>query len=151
MRDMGDHYECIAVYVDDLLLASRDPKGIIAVLKDVHKFNLKGSSAISYHLGCDFFRDEEGRLCCAPRKYIKKMEDTYFHLFGSKPKNAVSPLVKGDHPELDATELLDLENVKTHQSPDWCIAVGHSDWLLGCFHGHNDQVPLSCSAPDRTP
>ena len=95
MRDKGDHCEYIAVYVDDLLLASRDPKGIIAVLKDVHKFNLKGSGAISYHLGCDFFRDEEGRLCCAPRKCIEKMEDTYFCLFGSKPKNAALPSVKG--------------------------------------------------------
>ena len=101
------------------------------VLKDVHKFNLKGSGAISYHLGCDFFRDEEGRLCYVPRKYIEKMEDTYFRLFGSKPKNAVSPLVKGDHPELDATELLDLENVKIYQSLigalQWVIQIGRWD------------------------
>ncbi|KAL7527097.1 hypothetical protein ACHAXR_001802, partial [Thalassiosira sp. AJA248-18] len=32
MRDMGDHYEYIATYVDDLTIASRNPQAIIDVL-----------------------------------------------------------------------------------------------------------------------
>ena len=28
MRGKGDHYEYIAVYVDDLLVCSRNPKGL---------------------------------------------------------------------------------------------------------------------------
>ena len=33
MRDMGDHYEYIAMYVDDLTIASRNPQAIIDVLE----------------------------------------------------------------------------------------------------------------------
>ena len=40
-------------------------------------------------------------------------------------------MVKGDHPELDATELLDLENVKIYQSLigalQWVIQIGRWD------------------------
>jgi hypothetical protein len=33
MRDKGDHYEYVAVYVDDLLIASREPQSIITALE----------------------------------------------------------------------------------------------------------------------
>ena len=39
-----------------------------------------------HHLGCDFFRDEDGVMCMAPRKYIEKMISSYQRMFGSKPK-----------------------------------------------------------------
>jgi hypothetical protein len=39
MRDKGDHYEYVAVYVDDLL--SREPQSIITALETTHKFKLK--------------------------------------------------------------------------------------------------------------
>ena len=69
MRDKGDHYEYIAVYVDDLLIASKDPKAILPDLLQVeHHFKLKGTGPISFHLGCDFFRDKDGNLCYAPNK-----------------------------------------------------------------------------------
>jgi hypothetical protein len=58
MRDCGDHYEYIAVYVDDLLIASRKPQEIITALETTHKFRLKGSGPTTFHLGCDFFRDK---------------------------------------------------------------------------------------------
>ena len=41
MRPCGEgHYEYIAVYVDDLLIASKDPKAIIDVLTSKHSFKL---------------------------------------------------------------------------------------------------------------
>ena len=60
MRDMGDHYEYIAVYVDDLLIASHDPEAITFLLKHKYKLKLKGVGTIEYHLGCDFGRTKEG-------------------------------------------------------------------------------------------
>ena len=77
MRDKGDHYEYIAVYVDDLLIASRVPEVIIKTLMEEHKFKLKGTGPISFHLGCDFGRDEDGTLYYAPKKYIEKILDNY--------------------------------------------------------------------------
>ena len=131
MRDMGDHYEYIAVYVDDLALASKNPQAIVDVLTKKHNFKLKGTGPISFHLGCDFFRDSEDTLCYAPRKYIEKMIASYERIFGSKPKQYTSPLVKGDHPELDTSELLDDDDIKKYQSMigalQWAVQIGRFD------------------------
>ena len=93
---------------DNLLIVSRDPQALVDVLEQEHKFKLKGTGVISFHLGCDFFRDADGVLCYQPKKYIQKCLDNYEHVFGSQPKKASSPLVKGDHPELDGSPCLDL-------------------------------------------
>ena len=131
MRDKGDHYEYIGVYVDDLLIASKDPQSIIATLTDVYLFKLKGTGPIAFHLGCDFFRDADGNLCYAPRKYIERMLDNYKRIFGKNPRLAQSPLIKGDHPELDTSDLLDDEWVKIYQSLigalQWVIQIGRWD------------------------
>jgi hypothetical protein len=91
-------YEYIAVYVDDLLIAARDPGEITWMLETTHKFKLKGVGFLTYHLGCDYFQDKDGTLCYGPRKYIGKIMDQYENMFGSKPKEYTSPLEKGDHP-----------------------------------------------------
>ena len=70
MRDKGDHWEYIAVYVDDLLIASKNPSLIIDTLEKEHAFKLKGTGPTEFHLGCDFMRDDEGVLCYGPYKYI---------------------------------------------------------------------------------
>ena len=41
MRDYGEHYEYISVYVDDLLVILKKPKPIINTLKNKYKFKLK--------------------------------------------------------------------------------------------------------------
>ena len=131
MRDKGDYYEYIAVYVDDLLIASKDLKAIIDSLVNEHKFKLKGTGAIEFHLGCDFFRDENGVLCYAPKKYIQKILENYRRIYGTWPKPASSPLVNGDHPELDTSELLDEDGQKIYQSLigalQWVIQIGRFD------------------------
>ena len=82
MRKVEDnnnpHYEHIAVYVDDLLIASKTPQAIVDLLTNDYKFKLKGTGPIKYHLGCDFARDELSTLCFAPRKHIEKMSEAYF-------------------------------------------------------------------------
>ncbi len=86
MRDAGDHYEYIAVYVDDLMIASKNPQAIIdALTNKPNNFKLKGTGPVTFHLGCDYFRDENGILCTGPRKYIERMEASYKNLFGSMP------------------------------------------------------------------
>ena len=75
MRDAGDHYEYIGVYMDDLLITSKNPQAIIdALMAEPHKFKLKGTGKVEFHLGCNYIRDEDGTLCVVPRKYIKCME-----------------------------------------------------------------------------
>ncbi len=116
MCHRGDHYEYLGVYVDDVTICSKAPKSIIDALTETYKFNLKGTGPISFLLGCDFFHDKDDNLCYAPRKYIKKMLETYKCLFGQYPCKAASPLVGNDPPELDSSELLNMEWSKVYRS-----------------------------------
>ena len=131
MKDKGYHYEYVAVYVDDLLIVSRDHQSVIDQLEQKFKFKLKGTGSIEFHLGCDYWRDEAGVLCYAPRKYIEKCLDNYRRIFGSYPKQAQYPLVKGDHPEIDSSELLNIEQTQIYQSLigslQWAIQIGRFD------------------------
>ena len=68
MRRNGDIYEYVAVYVDDLAINAKNPEGLRELLVSKYKYKLKGTGPISFHLGCDFFRDKNGVLCMAPKK-----------------------------------------------------------------------------------
>jgi Reverse transcriptase (RNA-dependent DNA polymerase) len=116
MRKVDDHYELICVYVDDLIICLKRPQGaIIQQLEEVHKFNLKGTGPINYHLGCDYVREPNGTLCYVPRRYINKMEQDFTTMFGKKPKAYVSHLEPGDQSELDESDLLDVKGIKKYR------------------------------------
>ena len=100
MRRNGDLWEYVATYVDDLCIVMKDPEAFLKVLTSKpYSFKLKGSGALSFHLGCGFHRDIKGVLCMDPLKYIEKMEASYKQLFGCLPDTKhLSPLEKGDQP-----------------------------------------------------
>jgi hypothetical protein len=94
----------------------------------------KRTGPIEFHLGCNFFCDEEGVSCFAPRKYIDKLIASYEHMFGSKLKTnkIMSPLEKGDHPEIDDSAFLEEEDIQQYQSlirqlVQWAILLGRFD------------------------
>ena len=137
----GDLYEYIATYVDDLAFVLKNHQEFVDILVQVYKFKLKGTGPISFHLGMDFFHDEHGVLCIKPEKYIQKMVDNYKQIFGEPPKQTVySPLEKGDHPELDTSELLDAKGITTYQS-----LIGALQWVIsiGCFDVHTAVMTMS--------
>jgi hypothetical protein len=70
-----DVYECIAVYVDDLLIAANEPSSGIKDLEGQHQFKLKGIGPLQYHLDCIYFLNDNGTLCFGPSKYIEKIID----------------------------------------------------------------------------
>ena len=117
--------------MDDLAIASKDPKAIIGELVEKYKYKLKGVGPIKFHLGCDFSRDPDGTLAFGPRSYITRMMDTYEKMFGEKPKEYVSPLAKGDHLELDDSPLLEDDDIAKYQSMigayQWLISLGRFD------------------------
>jgi Reverse transcriptase (RNA-dependent DNA polymerase) len=95
MRKKGNLYEYIAVYVDDLANAMKDPKELTDILEKQHKFKLKGTDPITFHLGMDFTRDDDNTLCISPTKYIDKIVKNYEKSFGMKHNTSVmSPLEK---------------------------------------------------------
>jgi hypothetical protein len=58
------------------------------------------------------------------------MTENFKRIFGHTPKNASSPLAKGDHP-VDTSDLLDMEGIKIYQSLigalQWVIQIGRFD------------------------
>ena len=132
LRQNGDVYEYVAVYVDNLAFAMKDPNELVKQLVNKHKFKVKGTGSISFHLGCNFFRDEDNVLCMAPKKYIEKMIDRYQRMFGEKPKmNVYSPLEKSDHPEINTSKLLEPKQIQMYQSlvgsMQWAVSLGRLD------------------------
>ena len=155
-RDAGDLYEYVCTYVDDLLVAMKDPLQFMAVLQsEPHGYKLKGVGSPKYHLGGDFFRDSDGTLCYGAQTYIKHLCDDYTHLFNEEPpKRAHSPLSKGDHPELDSSPLCSPDEISKYQSLigalQWTISLCRFDianavMTLGRYRaaptvGHLDRV-----------
>jgi hypothetical protein len=147
------------VYVDDLAIAMKKPQEFISILEDKYQFKLKGTGPIEVHLGMTFQRDPEGDLCISSTKFIEKMVGTYEKFFGEKPKqNVTSPLEKGDHPELDTSELLDSQGINMYQSLigslQWAVSIGRFDihtavMTLSGFRvaprrGHLDRAKRVC-------
>ena len=93
---------------------------------------MNGVKKVNFHLGCGFERDSDGVLCMNPSRYVDKMEDAYKQYFKEMPNQKhKSPLVKGDHPELDTTEFLDQDGIDIYQSligaMQWAISIGRWD------------------------
>ncbi len=142
MRPAPDEscYEYIAVYVDDLLIAAKDSASIITLLKEKYKFKIKGDGPIDYHLGLNYERDKDGNLSTSPKKYISKMMDSYRRWLNSEPHKYKTPLDKGDHPEVDESELLDEHHITIYLG-----MVGQAQWLitLGRFDIFSAVVTMS--------
>ena len=77
MHRNGNIYEYIAVYIDDLAFAVKDPQAFVDNLKSNYQFKIKEAGPLEFHLGADFFHDEDGTLCMASLKYIEKLVTSY--------------------------------------------------------------------------
>jgi hypothetical protein len=128
-----DVYEYVATYVDNLCIIMEDPKTFLKQLSLApYNFKLKGSGEVNFHLGSGFERDSDGVLCMNPSWYVDKIEDAYKKYFKEKPNQKHrSPLVKGDHPELEMSKFLDQDGIDIYQSlvgaMQWAISIGRWD------------------------
>ena len=121
----GTCYEYIAVYVDDLAIAAKDPQAFCNELKKKYNLKLKGVGPLEYHLGCTYKKDPDETLAADPRRYVNKILESYERMFMEKPRKSRPPLEGGDHPELDTSELCD-----EHQTKQFQTLIGQLQWLL---------------------
>ena len=77
----GTCYEYIAVYVDDLAIAAKDPQAFCNELKKRNNLKLKGVGPLEYHLGCTYKKDPDGTLAADPRRYVNKILESYERMF----------------------------------------------------------------------
>ena len=64
---MKNKYNYIAIFVDDLLIASEKPQQIIKDLREKFKLKIRGDGPLEYHLGCDYKLDRDGTLVAQPK------------------------------------------------------------------------------------
>lgn len=131
IKDAGDSYDYLCIWVDDLMCIAGDPAVFFNMLKDKYKFKLKGVGHPEYHLGGDFGRDPDGTLYWSAKTYVKKLLDQYERLFDGPPKKYSAPMDKDDNPELDQSEMLNEGDIKVYQSiigaEQWAVTLGRFD------------------------
>jgi hypothetical protein len=131
IKNCGTHYEYICVYVDDIMHMSKEPQLFFDALEQKYNYHLSGVGIPSYHLGGNFYRDEDGTLAWGAQTYVKKMLLSYQVLFGQPPKEYPIPIQEGDHPELDLSDELDQDGIRLYQSLigalQWAVTLGRFD------------------------
>ena len=126
LREMKNKYKYIAIYVDDLLIASKEPHKTILNLKEKFKLKIKGDGPLEYHLSCDYKLDKDGTLVAQLTKYINKILDSFRKMFPVVNFiKAKSPLEKNDHPELNNSELCNEEQIMKYMS-----MIGQLQWAV---------------------
>ena len=166
MLDVGDSYEYIVIYVDDLIVAMKDPKEFFDQLQAPPvNFKLEGVGPASYHLGGDLFHDDDGTLCFDSQTYSKRLVSNFESLFNKAPKPSFSPLDHEDRPELDTSELYGPDDTAKFQSLigacQWMISLcrldlAHSIMSLSRYRhaprkGHLDRLMRVCSYVRKFP
>ena len=103
-------------------------------------YKLKGVGEPKYHLGGDFFHDNDGCPSYGAQTYVKHFILDYFHLFDEDPVGVTSSLPKGDHSELDESEPCGPNNTAKLQS-----LIGALQWTISFCRLEiaNDVMTLS--------
>ena len=133
LRDAGDVYEYVCVYVDDLMAIMKDPTQFFTDLNEKHNYDLKGVGDPEFHLGATFCRDKDGTLAIDATRYVKKVVENFRKNFGEEPpKTGVScPMEPKSHPELDDSPLLPQLGITQYQSLigalQWAVTLGRFD------------------------
>ena len=122
------HYEYVCTHSDDFMIASRRPSDIMAAIKEV--YNVKSEGPPGYYLGNDFKKDYKGRWCFGCKKYIKEALIRVEAILGTLKKSSV-PILAGDHPETDDSEVLGDQNHRCFHMLigilNWVVTIGRID------------------------
>jgi hypothetical protein len=131
IQKKDNHYEYLATYVDDILAFSRDPMGIIDVIKK--SYSLKGVGAPKYYLGGNMddvsekqWIDDGVIPVLSMRMYIANVMEKLEKLVGVEQFwKANCPMSDLYHPELNNLPLLD----DLHSSK-YCALIGSANWII---------------------
>ena len=82
----GTCYEYIAVYVDDLAIAAKDPQAFCNELRRSTISSSRVFGPLEYHLGCTYKKDPDGTLAADPRRYVNKILESYERMFKEETK-----------------------------------------------------------------
>ena len=130
----GTCYEYIAVYVDDLAIAAKDPQAFCNELKKKYNLKLKGVGPLEYHLGCTYKKDPDGTLAADPRRI--RAQPRKGHL--DRAKRIVGyPLFLPDSTIRFRTGEPDFSSLKDQEY----------DWTISVYSGACEQIPHDIPKP----
>ena len=130
----GTCYEYIAVYVDDLAIAAKDPQAFCNELKKRYNLKLKGVGPLAYHLGCTYKKDPDGTLAADPRRF--RAQPKKGHL--DRAKRIVGYLLfLPDSAIRFRTGEPDLSSLKDQEY----------DWTRSVYSGACEQIPHDIPKP----
>ena len=130
----GTRYEYIAVYVDDLAIAAKDPQAFCNELKKRYNLKLKGVGPLEYHLGCTYKKDPDGTLAADPRMF--RAQPKKGHL--DRAKRIVGYLLfLPDGAIRFRTGEPDLSSLKDQEY----------DWTRSVYSGACEQIPHDIPKP----
>jgi hypothetical protein len=105
--DKSSHYEYLATYVDDILIWSKDPMGVIKVLEKTYM--IKSAGIPEYYLGgsLEFLGEAWNNqglgydLSLSEKTYIQNVILKFEYLFGKEFKPIKIPFEEGYYPVID--------------------------------------------------
>ena len=117
-------YEYICTHVDDFMIVSKNPDRVMKEIESVYLVKDSSKGPPDYYLGNDYKRDKKGRWCIGCKKYLMEAIRRIEEIFGQLPKKD-SPMVDGDHPELDTTSPLSDDDHRKYQ-----MLIGMLNWIV---------------------
>jgi hypothetical protein len=104
MVDKSSHYEYLAIYLDDILIWSKDP---MADIKSLEKtYTLKNVGIPEYYLGGNVgflrqaWKNQGLGKALSAKTYIQNSISKFEGLFGKEFKPIKTPMSEGYHPEV---------------------------------------------------
>ena len=131
LDESGKMYEYICTHVDDFMICSRNPKRVMEEICSVYLVKESSKGPPSYYLGNDYKKDKKGRWCIGCKTYLTEAVRRLEHLLGKPLPKKDTPMVDGDHPEEDTSELLDDKGHQRYQMVigmlNWIVCIGRMD------------------------
>ena len=134
-KDLGTHYEYIATYVDDLMIASKNPRELIKKIEEIYR--LKGVEEPKYYLGgnVEVLGEEWSksgiRWGLSAKTYLENVIPKLQNLMGKLFSLSSAPMSESYHPELDESPFVNQEIASKYRSMigslNWAITLGRFD------------------------
>jgi Reverse transcriptase (RNA-dependent DNA polymerase) len=144
IKQMSDHYEMVLVYVDDILIFSRNPKQVMDDLGKLYEMKPESVREPELYLGANMEKvqlpDGRSEWAMTSRTYVKNAVKTVENLLAEDGEEtrmrfaARNPFPSGYRPELDATAELHDEMVSRFLQLigilRWAVELGRLDIYL---------------------
>ena len=144
IKVMNDHYEMVLVYVDDILIFSKDPKSVMDVLGNQYELKPESVKQPDIYLGANLDKvqlpDGRSEWSMSPRTYVKNAIKIVENLLAEDgdgtgmKSSARNPFPSGYRPEMDVTTELQNELVSRFLQLigilRWAVEIGRLDIYL---------------------